>query len=373
MKKLLLLLMSVIVALNAKALPYERDFRLMKFQTGNEYQQYVGARVKFHPSNEKKWKFNGSYDDVYIIKSIKCQEFVENYGSRDRNIKINMTFQQEKGKKKFSVLFYMDYYAKLFSETLPQYRLPIYLFDEYEKFRTKYLNKELKNTDTNEKYKIVDINYLASEEGDYSLYLTEENLTTGKWTNIPYKELDAGSYVSSLAKVEKPVDETIRYGETKVITEDGITKYSYSDNVIDIVIVGGSEEFNFSLKNVSDQSLKLVWNEAAFIDFDGKTSKIMHVGTKFIDREKDQPATTIIKGAKIEDVATPTCNVFLQEGRYGGWKTTSMYPKKPGLSPGQLKLMLPIQIKDIINEYVFVFDVKYSYLHPELLNISLNN
>lgn len=373
MKKLLLLLMSVSFALTVDALPFERDFRLMKFQTGNEYQQYVGARVKFHPSNEKKWKFNGSYDDVYIIKSIRCQEFVENYGSRDRNIKINMTFQQEKGKKKFSVLFYMDYYAKLFSETLSQYRLPIYLVDEYEQFRTKYLNKEFVNSETNVKYKIVDINYLASESGDYSLYLTEENVSSGKRTNISYLELDAGSYVSSLTKVEKPVDETIRYGETKVITEDGITKYTYNDNVIDIVIVGGSKQFSFSLKNVSDQSLKLVWNEAAFIDFDGTTSKIMHVGTKYIDREKDQPATTIIKGAKIDDVATPTCNVFLQEGRYGSWQTTSMYPQKPGLSPGQLKLMLPIQIKDVINEYVFVFDVNYSYHHPELLTISLNN
>lgn len=373
MKKFLFFLVSVIISQTIDALPYERDFRLKKFQTGKEYQQYVGARVKFHPSNEKKWKFNGSYDDVYIIKSIRCQEFVENYGSRDRNIKINMTFQQEKGKKKFSVLFYMDYYAKLFSETLPQYRLPIYLVDEYEQFKGKYLNKEFVNPETNVKYKIVDIAYLASEKGDYSLYLTEENMTSGKRTNISYLELDAGSYVSSLTKVEKPADETIRYGETKEITEDGITKYTYNDNVIDIVIVGGSEQFNFSLKNVSDQSLKLVWNEAAFIDFDGTTSKIMHVGTKYIDRDKDQPATTIIKGAKIEDVATPTCNVFLQEGRYGSWETTSMYPKKPGLSPGQLKLMLPIQIKDVINEYIFVFDVKYSYHNPELLTVSLNN
>ena len=364
--------MLVFFALTSEALPYERDFRLKEFQTGDEYQQYVGARVKFHPSNEKKWKFNGNYDDVYIIKTISCQEFVENYGSRDKNIKINMTFQQEKGKKKFSILFYKDYYVKLFSETLPQYRLPVYLVDEYEKFRIKNLNKELINSETNEKFKVVDINYLASKLGDYCLYLTEENLTTGKRTNISYNALDAGVYVSSLIKVEKPADETIRYGEPKEITEDGITKYTYNDNVINIVIFVESKQFSFSLKNVSDQSLKIVWNEAAFIDFDGTTSRIMHAGTKYIDREKDQPATTIIKGAKLEDVATPTCNVFLEDGLYGGWQTSSMYPKESGQSPGQLKLMLPIQIKDVINEYVFVFDVKYRFYHPELLTISLN-
>jgi hypothetical protein len=27
----------------------------------------------------------------------------------------------------------------------------------------------------------------------------------------------------------------------------------------------------------------------------------------------------------------------------------------------------PIQIKDVVNEYVFIFDVEYEYNHPERL------
>ena len=45
-----------------------------------------------------------------------------------------------------------------------------------------------------------------------------------------------------------------------------------------------------------------------------------------------------------------------------------MYPKEKGLEPGQVMLMLPIQIRDVINEYIFVFDVKYVFKHPERLN-----
>ncbi len=30
--------------------------------------------------------------------------------------------------------------------------------------------------------------------------------------------------------------------------------------------------------------------------------------------------------------------------------------------------MLPIQIKDVINEYVFVFRVKWEYNYPEMIN-----
>ena len=167
-----------------------------------------------------------------------------------------------------------------------------------------------------------------------------------------------------------------RYGETKTITDAGVDKYSYNDNVIDILIYGTKEQFNFVLKNVSQHSLKLIWNEAAFVGLDGTSSKVMHVGIKYSERESDQPATTIIKGAKIDDCATPTSNVYYDEGykigytTYGnGWKTRSMLPKEyKGKEAGEVRLMLPIQIKDVVNEYTFVFKVYYTYDHPELLN-----
>lgn len=177
----------------------------------------------------------------------------------------------------------------------------------------------------------------------------------------------SGNYVSILSKVEKPSNPAIRYGKTKTVESNSdITQYSYVDNVIDILIVGDGEKFSFILKNISNNSIKIIWNEAVFVDFNGSTSKVMHSGIKYAQREGDQPATTIIKGAKIEDVAVPTCNI-----RYSSvlkeWVEDSMYPTRPNENPGQIRLMLPIQIKDVVNEYVFVFDVKYVYNHPEVL------
>lgn len=178
----------------------------------------------------------------------------------------------------------------------------------------------------------------------------------------------SGNYVTLLASVEKPSNAEIRYGTTTVVEDDNVTKYSYVDNAIDIIIFGGSTQFSFVLKNVSDNSIKLVWNEAVFVDFDGSTSKIMHLGTKYSQKDGDQPASTIIKGAKIEDVAVPTVNVSYSDSKKD-WVTDSMYPSDPGKEPGQLRLMLPIQLKDVINEYIFVFDVKYVYKYPERLNL----
>lgn len=169
-------------------------------------------------------------------------------------------------------------------------------------------------------------------------------------------------------QVEKPIDSENRYGETKTIENEGITKFSYVDEIIDIIIYATSSQFNFELKNVSQSSIKVIWNEAVFVDSDGSTSKVMHVGTKYSEREGDQPPTTIIKGAKIDDLAVPTKNV-----RYSDvlkeWVTDSMYPSTPALNVDPIRLMLPIQVKDTINEYIFVFEVKYSYDHPERLNL----
>lgn len=176
----------------------------------------------------------------------------------------------------------------------------------------------------------------------------------------------AGKYISVLSAVERPTDTSNRYGKTTTIEDEGVTKFSYVDELIDILIFASSEQFDFILKNVSENSIKVIWNEAVFVDFTGSTSKIMHIGTKYSQKEGDQPASTIIKNAKIEDLAVPTVNIrysdILKE-----WLTDSMYPKEVISEPGQLRLMLPIQIKDVVNEYIFVFDVKYIYKYPERL------
>ncbi|MBQ2397935.1 MAG: hypothetical protein II304_13025 [Bacteroidales bacterium] len=214
-------------------------------------------------------------------------------------------------------------------------------------------------------------------------WYTYENITTGKIGHCsaesiltePFKEDLSGKYISLLAAVEKPSNTEIRYGETMTIpSENGISKFTYKDNVIDIMIFADRSNFNFVLQNISESSIKIVWDEAVFVNFDGSTEKVMHKGIKFSEKNGTQPATTIIKNAKWEDSVTPTHLVYYREAtKYieGGWDTYSMYPIENGLKPGQIKLMLPIQIKDVINEYVFVFDVQYVFNHPERLNLDL--
>ena len=174
-----------------------------------------------------------------------------------------------------------------------------------------------------------------------------------------------------MSKVEKPNNPKLRYGKTSTIEdkEKGVTKYGYTDSQIDIFIYVSSTQFNFELKNVSETTQKLVWNEAVFVDTDGSSSKVMHVGTKYSERDGDQPSSTIIKGAKLDDIACPTKNVRYSDVIHE-WMTDNILPTKYIKEElPNIRLMLPIQIKDVINEYIFDFNVKWIYEHPELVNI----
>lgn len=174
-------------------------------------------------------------------------------------------------------------------------------------------------------------------------------------------------FIATLQKVEKPSNSEVRYGETKEITDKNITKFSYIDNFIDIIIVAGHSQFDFIIKNVSESTIKVVWNEAVFVDVDGSTSKVMHLGTKYSQREGDQPASTIIKGAKLEDIAAPTKNVYYSDV-LKEWTSYSLYVSADKDATDQtIKLMLPIQVKDVINEYIFEFGLTYKLKHPELV------
>ena len=256
----------------------------------------------------------------------------------------------------------------------------------------KIYNYDVANTDnlndlgkvfTNTKYKCsyTVVNVYKKEGYDYGYhkanlkYYTVKNSIDGSTKEVRalYAEKDAfeyddsGKFVASLSKVEKPSNSAVRYGKTTSVTEKDITKYSYEDNFINILIFAGSSQFNFILKNVSTNTVKVVWNEAVFVDVDGSTSKVMHSGIKYSQREGDQPASTIIKGAKLEDLAAPTDKVYYDDV-LKEWSSKSLYSNAdPKLEGQTIKLMLPIQVKDVVNEYIFEFKLNYVYNHPEYL------
>ena len=365
--------------------------------TTEGYQQYVGKSFFVRPAygTLETWKKSGfEYDKDYDGKTFTITKVtVKDVELNDKpNKEISIVAVQDGGKSKIKFKGYEEVSVKVgFWGDIKKWPLigfmPVVFIEPFNENKQKLIGQTITHEMVKDQYEVVDV-FVGKGESDKDATATTnvivKNKRTGETVSCPYLKVNAvpfenalkGRYKTALMKVEKPEDATNRYGETKVIQDEDVDKYSYTDSIINIVIFGTKEKFNFVLKNISNHSLKIIWNEAAFVGLDGSTSKIMHVGTKYSERESDQPATVVIKGAKIDDVATPTVNVYYDEGykigynTYGnGWKISSMLPNEyKGKDIGVIRLMLPIQVKDVVNEYTFVFRVYYTYDHPELLH-----
>jgi hypothetical protein len=129
-----------------------------------------------------------------------------------------------------------------------------------------------------------------------------------------------GTYKVGLQEVESPKNIKEQFGETKVVNfqDQGVTKYSYEDGLIKIIWLPLRTQFSFTLTNKSEHSMKIVWDEAVYVNENGSSQKVFHSGVKYTDRSNSQPPTTIVKGAKIDDLVMPTDNAYFASGQYGG-------------------------------------------------------
>ena len=178
------------------------------------------------------------------------------------------------------------------------------------------------------------------------------------------------SYSVGLSSVESPADAKQQFGETKVVTfnEEGVSKYRYEDDYINIVWYVGLKQFNFTLNNKSGHSLKINWDDISFVDTKGQVGRVMHSGIKYSERNNSQPATTVPKGASISDILLPTENVYFVSGQYGGWRENYLLPcvyQTPeafnagasSLVGKTMTIMMPIMIENVQNDYTFTFNI----------------
>lgn len=123
--------------------------------------------------------------------------------------------------------------------------------------------------------------------------------------------------------------------------------------------------FGFTVRNKTEEPLKINWNEAAYVDPDRQSHKIMHSGVRFIERDAAQLPTIVPPGAELTDLLIPTDYVEWESGysRFStGWKTREMFPKP---EQGQrfdgrsLSIFLPIQTGDsVAHNYNFTFSIE---------------
>lgn len=174
-------------------------------------------------------------------------------------------------------------------------------------------------------------------------------------------------YTISLTSVEIPANAKEQFGETITVDKSNsdTSRYVYEDKYMKISWYVGRDMFYFKLCNKTKHALKIIWDDAALVMPDSSISRLMHNGIKYSQKNETQVATTVPSGAKLTDVLVPTENV--DYSNQIGWYvspilkhslTTDYETEKAMSMKGKaLKVLLPIKIEEVQNEYTFVFTI----------------
>ena len=177
-------------------------------------------------------------------------------------------------------------------------------------------------------------------------------------------------YDIGLYTVERPAQARERYGESKImkVQEEGVEKYYFEDEMVKIIWIPTPFQISFILTNKTSHSIKILWDEAAYVDENGVSHRVMHSGVKYIDRNNPQPPTVVVRKGTVSDLVFPTDYVYYASGKYGGWRETPLFPNS-GYDIEELKekaekyvgktlqVLLPLQIEGVVNEYIFSFKI----------------
>lgn len=144
---------------------------------------------------------------------------------------------------------------------------------------------------------------------------------------------------------------------------------SYSDDVIDISMQFGENAISMVLANQTNSSIKILWDDAAYIDQFGSAHRVIHLGTKLVDRDKAQVPSVVPKGSRINEEVVPSdCIEWVTStSKYvaSDWHYTpiaQMYlyntqreAENASVDFEPVQLLLPIEANNQRYEYTFKF------------------
>lgn len=360
------------------------NYRVPNYNTVEEYQSLVGQNLWYYYKNDLE---SGHIFGYFEVKPIKILS-VELVKKKKKWNKLKMVIEDvEKNETStYSYYFGNDYLGEKLKDELPyKNRLEYedFTFFFYDKWKED--NKEkfdligdtISDNFVKAKYAIGDVVPVFNHKNkNYDVKYIVKNTVTGEERKCYYDEIfdrDKSQIIKEYMEIESPLN--AKRGTFKEPDKDAIYSkrfYEYVDNIIDIRIRTANDVFSFNIKNVSDATIKIVWDDAVFVDVDGTIQKVMHSGTKYSERNNPQMPTTIIKNTSVDDIACPVEKVYYNKIE-NKWESAPLYGNDGidrSLYDGKnIRLMLPIQYNENIYEYLFIVNLKYEYAHPERLNL----
>lgn len=171
-----------------------------------------------------------------------------------------------------------------------------------------------------------------------------------------------------LSSVESRADNNVVDLITSV-QEDGVSQYVYEDDYIRILWFVDRVSFHFNLENKTDRTIRVEWDNIAYVDYDGETGRVIHSGVKYNERNSEQAPSVVPRRARMTDVLLPAANVEFDGYRWQeksllggdyGWVPTGVTTASSlvDYSGKSMSIVMPLEIDGQTREYTFNFIVR---------------
>lgn len=173
-----------------------------------------------------------------------------------------------------------------------------------------------------------------------------------------------GTYALGLKEVERPATFGDRFGRTVVIpvNEDGQFERYYEDEFITVFWYPNRSSFDCTIVNNTDNSIKIIWDEAVYINEADASIKVAHGDVYYPDIYKSSPPTIIPKNTRKDEVIYPIYNIKKGYGSKPHFPYQDDNRKMLEIIGSSyigklVHIILPIEVKEEINDYTFTFRV----------------
>ncbi|MBI1925286.1 hypothetical protein HYR99_13675 [Candidatus Poribacteria bacterium] len=123
-----------------------------------------------------------------------------------------------------------------------------------------------------------------------------------------------------------------------VLEDDSIP---FEDESLTVDTTLRAQYIAISLLNKTDKVVKVIWDECAYIGFNGQTHMVFHSGVKLDEREKPKVPSLIAPHGNFDEILIPV-DMVAYDNRLGlGWKhTDDLYPHKRRMSEAYIQYLL---------------------------------
>lgn len=185
-----------------------------------------------------------------------------------------------------------------------------------------------------------------------ALYTPQYDISSKSEYDIRLREVEASSQVKDM------------FGDGRIVRADSadIQGYVFENDMIRMTWVPTEISLAFTLENKTDDSLRIMWKDAVYIDVEGVAATVTHSGVKYAelnytDGRVHRPSVVLSKGS-MSDMVLPRPNVRAPGGMMLGGHVTPLLPGDAESYLGKtIRVLLPLKVEAAVVEYTFVFNI----------------